>query len=64
MDCDRVKNLYKESCKNLVKDVYKVDAKEETLAIDNCLNSIKLYENFCTSNNKLNKVGNVKRFEK
>ena len=61
MDCERVKNLYKESCKNLVKDVYKVDPKEETLAIDNCLKSIKLYESFCTSNNK---VGDVKRFKK
>ena len=64
MDCERVKNLYKESCKNLVKDVYKVEPKEETSAIDNCLKSIKLYENFCTSNNKLNKIGDAKRFEK
>jgi hypothetical protein len=64
MDCERVKNLYKESCKNLVKDVYKVESKEETPAIDNCLRSITLYESFCMSNNKLNKGGDAKRFEK
>jgi hypothetical protein len=60
MECDRVKNLYKESCKNLVKDIYIVslNPKDENKRLDHCLKSINLYEKFCMSHEK--KVDNVK----
>lgn len=54
MECDRVKNLYKESCKNLIKDVYilSLHSKDENKYIDHCLKSVKLYEKFCLQSEK------------
>jgi len=43
MECDRVKDLYKEACKNIMTE-------EENKKNKECIESIKLYIEYCLSN--------------
>lgn len=56
MDCDRVKDLYKKTCENIILDIYfRSFTEEENKKIKACADSIKLFEDNCFSKKEKNK---------
>jgi hypothetical protein len=48
MECDRVKDLYKKTCRNIIPNIYlQTFSEEENAKIKACVDSIKLFEDHC-----------------